>query len=198
MKKKEVVCLCVGTAFIFIMIFIAVLMFFGVTPFIFGKRTIDFFGVFVTASSISFTVLIFSVLNRHKETVGNKLSTALKVVSVIIAVLSIVAGLTVSLFLSEHTVTKNISDDSRHEIYVETDSMFGGWNVTLYKRYSPFFMVEKASFYIDDMTSESTEIGVVWYDDGCDVTYEYYPDYGDSAEAQSNTQRMYFTDRTEM
>jgi len=197
MTKKEIAFLISGCFFTFLIILGIVLMIFGITPFIFGKPFIDFFGAVVILSVTSFCILVFAMLNARKDEFSHKAAVAIKTIMVVFAVLLSLIACVISLFLCEKTISKFVADDKRHEVLVETDALSGGWNVILYKRYSPFFKNEMKSFYINDMASDDTTVSVEWYDDGCGVSYDALPDYGDSSESYVFTQRIYYVDKTD-
>lgn len=198
MNKKNITCLTLGIVFTFLSVVDIILEFCGISFFLFGKRVFSIFlGIFIALSAVLFAGFILSVLKNHSDNMSRKVIVAVKIITVLIAAAIVCLGLLEFLFFGEKTVHKDVSQDKRHEVFVETDALFGGWNVTVYKRYTPLFKVENTSFYINDMVSQDEEISVVWYDDGCDISYEYYSDYTDSDEPQTFTQRVYFNSKTE-
>ncbi len=197
MSRKSIVLLITGTFFTFLTVIDVILELFGVSAFLFGKKVFPVFtGFFIIIAVLSFTAFIFAVLKEKKELLGKKTAVAAKTVSAVLAVLLVSASFFVIAVLNDRTVYRNISDDGRHEIIVEADTFFGDWSVTLYKRYTPFFKTEITQFYASDMADENEEIEVVWYSDGCDISYEGYSEYSES-DAETYTQRLYFSNKTE-
>lgn len=191
MNRKEIAALLIGTVFLLIIIFAIALTFLGLIPFLFSKKLIDYVGIFLIISVISFAYSAFSLADGREESIGGKAVIAIKVFSVFFTIVFILAGTAITFFLSENLVKRNVSPDKKYEIYVEADSVFGGWNVTVYKRHTPFFKTQMNSVYIDDMADENGEIGLEWDSDNCSISYDYYPDYT-SEDTKTITQRIYF------
>lgn len=197
MSRKSLVFLITGTFFTFLSVADVIIELFGVSAFLFGKKVFPVLvGVFIIIAVTSFTAFIFAILKDKKGILGKKTVIAAKAVSVVITLALVLASLFVIGIVNDRTVCRNISDDGRHEITVEADSLFGGWNVTLYKRYTPLFKTEITQFYASGMADENEEVKVVWYSDGCDISYESYSDYL-GTDTETFTQRLYFDDRTE-
>lgn len=197
MSRKSLVFLIAGTFFTFLSVADVIIELFGVSAFLFGKKVFPvLLGIFIIIAVLSFTAFIFAFLNEKKGIIGKKTSVAAKTVSAVLAVVLVSASLFVIAVVNDRTIYRNVSDDGRHEIIVEADSLFGDWSITLYKRYTPFFKTEITQFYASDMADENEEIEVAWYSDGCDISYESYSDYS-GADSETFTQRLYFNDKTE-
>ncbi len=196
MSRKSLVFLIAGTFFTFLSVADVIIELFGVSAFLFGKKVFPvLLGVFIIIAVLSFTAFIFAFIKEKKGVLGKKTVIAAKTVSAVIAVTLVLASLFVIAIVNDRTVCRDISDDGRHEVIVEADTLFGGWSVSLYKRYTPFFKTEITQFYASDMADENEEVKVVWHSDSCDISYESYSDYlGTSLE--TSTQRLYFDDRT--
>lgn len=193
MRKRYAWLIISSAVILLFLITCAVLAFFGIEVFIFAVKFTEFAGLLTAVMIILLTVFGVMFLSSRKESLPLWLVRALQVSGILLAVLFTLAGLAVSSFLSEKTVNRIVSDDRRHEIIVQEDETFGGYNVTLYKRTGPVFKQEKKNFYIGDLAGEPDEISVVWYDSGCDVVYMRYPDYSDSPDPVEFTQRIFYS-----
>lgn len=197
MKKQNIFLIVSASLLTLLIIIDLVLEFLGISFFFFGKRVFDFLGLFIMLCSICYTVVVFSEMNRRKDRISKNLIISCKIIVSVFTVLLISFGFLMCSFFYEKTVFKDVSEDKRHEVLIQLDSTYGGWNATVYKRYTPFFKEEKKSFYIENMTSQDAEVSVKWYNDSCDITYEYYSDYVNLPEGENTfTQTIYFSDKT--
>ena len=193
MGKKYAWLIITSAVILFFIITCFVLAFFGVEVFILAHKFTEFIGILSAVMFICLCIVIFMYLNSRKEQLPKGLVIGLKIGCVFFTVLFSFIGLAVSSFLGEKTVNRIISEDKRHEIVMQEDETFGGYNITLYKRTGPMFKQEKRNFYIDDLAGEPDSISVIWYDDGCDVSYMRYPDMADSPEPEEFVQRLYYS-----
>ncbi len=191
MNRKEIISLLVGTAFLLLIIFALVTSFMGVIPFLFSKKLVDYIGVFLIISVVCFTFLIFSLFEGREERINGKLRVAVKTVSVILSVVFIAVGIFITMFMREDLVKRSVSPDKDYELYIVRDDTFGGLDATLYKRRFASFKSRADSVYIEDMADFDGEVGVEWTDDGCKLSYEYYPDF-ETSEAQTSYRTLYF------
>lgn len=190
MNRKELISLITGTIFLFLIVFSAVTTLLGIIPFLFSKRLIDYAGIFLIISVLSFAYFTFSFL-EGRESVSKRLIIAVKSVCVIFSIIFVLIGAVLTLFMSENLIKRNVSPDKKYEAYVCSDETFGGWNITVYERRAPFFKSQTGSLYVEDMADPDGDIKFIWENDSCGIQYEYYPDF-DSDETQTKTQKIYY------
>lgn len=193
MTRRHSVLIILSAILLFIIILCPVLAFFGLEVFVFGVKFTSFIGFLAVAFLALTAVILISFINEKKETLPGWTTVLFKSLIIFFTVVFGFACLLISSFFSERILTRVISDDRRHEITVEEDETFGGYNVTLYKRSGPMLKTERRNFYIDDLAGDTDDISVVWYDDSCDISYMHYPDYSDSPEPVEITQRLFYS-----
>lgn len=193
MKKSEKAWCAAGIIFLMLSIAIIICELFSVSVFIFGKRLIYIIGVFLIISAVSFTAFAFSVFKNHKQHFKNKKIITLGKILVIIACLFIfAAGLLIDGLLYTKTIYKNVSPDKRHVIIVEGLEGSYEWNVTVYKRNTPMFLISRDSETINDMADDDEKISVEWVDGGCKMSYEIYTDDAQTADDKETVVQSFF------
>ena len=141
MRTEEKVFFGIGTASFLLMLSDLLLEVFSASLFIGSKRLISYIGILIIVCAVSFTVLCFLVVKNHrgrfkskvariffKSTFDNNLYNALSCRSY---------NRRNSIYRYRKKAT---SDDKRHTIIIDSEPGSGEWNMTVYRRYSPFLM----------------------------------------------------------
>ncbi|HRL87602.1 MAG TPA: hypothetical protein PLB03_06460, partial [Candidatus Fimenecus sp.] len=176
MRTEEKVFFGIGTASFLLMLSDLLLEVFSASLFIGSKRLISYIGILIIVCAVSFTVLCFLVVKNHRGRFKSKGARIfLRVLSIIICIMLCLAGITIDGILYTDTVKKATSDDKRHTIIIDSEPGSGEWNMTVYRRYSPFLMSARGNGKkVVDMADENGDIDVVWTDGGCLVSYKAY------------------------
>lgn len=108
------------------------------------------------------------------------------------------AGITIDGILYTDTVKKATSDDKRHTIIIDSEPGSGEWNMTVYRRYSPFLMSARGNGKkVVDMADENGDIDVVWIDGGCLVSYKAYKTDATSVDdTETVTLRFFYNEKS--
>ena len=172
MRTEEKVFFGIGTASFLLMLSDLLLEVFSASLFIGSKRLVSYIGILIIVCAVSFTVFCFLVVKNHRGRFKSKVARIfLRVLSIIICIMLCLAGLTIDGILYTDTVKKATSDDKRHTIIIDSEPGSGEWNMTVYRRYSPFLMSARGNGKkVVDMADENGDIDVVWTDGGCLVS----------------------------
>ena len=176
MRTEEKVFFGIGTASFLLMLSDLLLEVFSASLFIGSKRLVSYIGILIIICAVSFTTFCFLVVKNHRGRFKSKVARIfLRVLSIIICIMLCLAGLTIDGILYTDTVKKATSDDKRHTIIIDSEPGSGEWNMTVYRRYSPFLMSARGNGKkVVDMADENGDIDVVWTDGGCLVSYKAY------------------------
>ena len=199
MRTEEKVFFGIGTASFLLMLFDLLFEVFSASLFIGSKRLISYIGILIIVYAVSFTVLCFLVVKNHRGRFKSKGTRIfLRVLSIIICIMLCLAGITIDGILYTDTVKKATSDDKRHTIIIDSEPGSGEWNMTVYRRYSPFLMSARGnSKNVVDMADENGDIDIVWTDDGCLVSYKAYKTDATSIDdIETVTLRFYYNEKT--
>ena len=199
MRTAEKIFLGLGTASFILMLADLLLEVFSASLFIGSKRLVSYIGILIIIWAVSFTVLCFLVTKNHAGRFRHKGTRIfLRVLSVILCVMLCLAGLVADGILYTDTVKKDTSADKRHTIIIDSEPGSGEWNMTVYRRYSPFLMSARGnSKNVVDMADENGDIDVVWTDDGCLVSYKAYKTDATSInDTETVTLRFYYNEKT--
>lgn len=141
MRTEEKVFFGIGTASFLLMLSDLLLEVFSASLFIGSKRLVSYIGILIIICAVSFTTFCFLVVKNHRGRFKSKVARIfLRVLSIIICIMLCLAGLTIDGILYTDTVKKATSDDKRHTIIIDSEPGSGEWNMTVYRRYSPFLM----------------------------------------------------------
>ena len=199
MRTEEKVFFGIGTASFLLMLSDLLLEVFSASLFIGSKRLISYIGILIIVCAVSFTVLCFLVVKNHRGRFKSKVARIfLRVLSIIICIMLCLAGLTIDGILYTDTVKKATSDDKRHTIIIDSEPGSGEWNMTVYRRYSPFLMsARRYGKKVDDMVDENGDIDVVWTDGGCLVSYKAYKTDATSVDdTETVTLRFFYNEKS--
>ena len=172
---------------------------FSASLFIGSKRLVSYIGILIIVCAVSFTVLCFLVVKNHRGRFkGKGTRIFLRVLSIIICIMLCLAGLTIDGILYTDTVKKATSDDKRHTIIIDSEPGSGEWNMTVYRRYSPFLMSARGNGKkVVDMADENGDIDVVWIDGGCLVSYKAYKTDATSVDdTETVTLRFFYNEKS--
>lgn len=197
MKKSEKLWLSAGIILLVLCFVNIVLELLSVSVFIFGMRLLHAAGVLTIASAIAFAVFAFVFFKHRKSRFkGKKWVFVVKAFVVLSCVFVVFAGLVVNGALYEKTVYKAVSDDKRHVLLVTADAEELYWRVSVYKRNTGMFLIERDSELLRDMASFNEDITVEWVEDGCKMRYTVYTaDAASPADTETVVQRFYFDGR---
>lgn len=190
MNRKEIILLLTGTFFLLLIIFSIATTAIGLIPFLFSKKLIDYIGIFLIISAFSFAILTFSLFEGREERIKKGLRIFIKSVCVVLSIIFAFTGIVLTLFLNNSLIKRSVSPDKKYELYIEDDDLFGGWDVTVYKRRFPSFKTYVNSDYVEKMYDSNGEIKVEWEDDGCRLIYEYLEGY--ETQEEENSFKIYF------
>lgn len=199
MRTEEKVFFGIGTASFLLMLSDLLLEVFSASLFIGSKRLISYIGILIIVCAVSFTVLCFLVVKNHRGRFKSKGTRIfLRVLSIIICIMLCLAGITVDGILYTDTVKKATSDDKRHTIIIDSEPGSGEWNMTVYRRYSPFLMSARGNGKkVVDMADEDGDIDVVWTDGGCLVSYKAYKTDATSIDdTETVTLRFFYNEKS--
>lgn len=199
MRTEEKVFFGIGTASFLLMLSDLLLEVFSASLFIGSKRLISYIGILIIVCAVSFTVLCFLVVKNHRGRFKSKVARIfLRVLSIIICIMLCLAGLTIDGILYTDTVKKATSDDKRHTIIIDSEPGSGEWNMTAYRRYSPFLMSARGNGKkVVDMADENGDIDVVWTDGGCLVSYKAYKTDATSVDdTETVTLRFFYNEKS--
>ena len=199
MRTEEKVFFGIGTASFLLMLSDLLLEVFSASLFIGSKRLISYIGILIIVCAVSFTVLCFLVVKNHRGRFKSKGTRIfLRVLSIIICIMLCLAGITIDGILYTDTVKKATSDDKRHTIIVDSEPGSGEWNMTVYRRYSPFLMSARANGKkVVDMADENGDIDVIWTDGGCLVSYKAYKTDATSVDdTETITLRFFYNEKS--
>ncbi len=199
MRTAEKIFLGLGTVSFILMLADLLLEVFSASLFLGSKRLVSYIGILIIICAVSFTVLCFLVIKNHRGRFKNKGTRIfLRVISVILCVMLCLSGLVADGILYTDTVKKDTSADKRHTIIIDSEPGSGEWNMTVYRRYSPFLMSARGNGKkVVDMADENGDIDVVWTDDGCLVSYKAYKTDATSVDdTETVTLRFYYNEKT--
>lgn len=199
MRTEEKVFFGIGTASFLLMLSDLLLEVFSASLFIGSKRLISYIGILIIVCAVSFTVLCFLVVKNHRGRFKSKGTRIfLRVLSIIICIMLCLAGITIDGILYTDTVKKATSDDKRHTIIIDSEPGSGEWNMTVYRRYSPFLMSARGKGKkVVDMADENGDIDVVWTDGGCLVSYKAYKTDATSVDdTETVTLRFFYNEKS--
>lgn len=199
MRTEEKVFFGIGTASFLLMLSDLLLEVFSASLFIGSKRLISYIGILIIVCAVSFTVLCFLVVKNHRGRFKSKGTRIfLRVLSIIICIMLCLAGITIDGILYTDTVKKATSDDKRHTIIIDSEPGSGEWNMTVYRRYSPFLMSARGNEKkVVDMADENGDIDVVWTDGGCLVSYKAYKTDATSVDdTETVTLRFFYNEKS--
>lgn len=199
MRTEEKVFFGIGTASFLLMLSDLLLEVFSASLFIGSKRLISYIGILIIVCAVSFTVLCFLVVKNHRGRFKSKGTRIfLRVLSIIICIMLCLAGITIDGILYTDTVKKATSDDKRHTIIIDSEPGSGEWNMTVYRRYSPFLMFARGNGKkVVDMADENGDIDVVWIDGGCLVSYKAYKTDATSVDdTETVTLRFFYNEKS--
>ena len=161
MRTEEKVFFGIGTASFLLMLSDLLLEVFSASLFIGSKRLISYIGILIIVCAVSFTVLCFLVVKNHRGRFKSKGTRIfLRVLSIIICIMLCLAGITVDGILYTDTVKKATSDDKRHTIIIDSEPDSGEWNMTVYRRYSPFLMSARGKHIDMHLFRKDAELSV--------------------------------------
>lgn len=199
MRTEEKVFFGIGTASFLLMLSDLLLEVFSASLFIGSKRLISYIGILIIVCAVSFTVLCFLVVKNHRGRFKSKGTRIfLRVLSIIICIMLCLVGITIDGILYTDTVKKATSDDKRHTIIIDSEPGSGEWNMTVYRRYSPFLMSARGNVKkVVDMADEDGDIDVVWTDGGCLVSYKAYKTDATSIDdTETVTLRFFYNEKS--
>ncbi len=199
MRTSEKIFLWLGTVSFILILADLLLEVFSLSLFLGSKRLVSYIGILIIICAVSFTVLCFLVIKNHRDRFKNKGTRIfLRAISVILCVMLCLAGLVADGILYTDTVKKDTSADKRHTIIIDSEPSSGEWNMTVYRRYSPFLMSARGNGKkVVDMADENGDIDVVWTDDGCLVSYKTYKTDATSVDdTETVTLRFYYNEKT--
>lgn len=177
MNRKEIILLLTGTFFLLLIIFAIATTAIGLIPFLFSKQLIDYIGVFLIISVFSFAFLTFSLFQGREDRIKKSLRIFVKSVCVVLSLVFVFVGIALTFIINKSLIKRAVSPDKKYELYIESDDLFGGWDVTVYKRSILSFKTCVNSDYIEEMYDSNGDIKVEWESDGCRLSYEYSGDY---------------------
>ena len=194
MRTEEKVFFGIGTASFLLMLSDLLLEVFSASLFIGSKRLVSYIGILIIICAVSFTTFCFLVVKNHRGRFKSKVARIFLRVCIMLCL----AGLTIDGILYTDTVKKATSDDKRHTIIVDSEPGSGEWNMTLYRRYSPFLMSARGNGKkVVDMADENGDIDVVWTDGGCLVSYKAYKTDATSVDdTETVTLRFFYNEKS--
>lgn len=193
MNRKEIILLLTGTFFLLMIIFAIVFEFLGFIPFIFSNELIDYIGVFLIISVLSFAFLTFSLFEGREDRINKKLRVLIKSVCVVFSVIFVFIGVVLTSFMHEKLVKRSVSPDKKYELYIVEDNTFGGLDATVYKRLFASVKSYVNSDFLNNSDADlNVEINVKWEDDCCKLTYDHPTDY--ETEETETLAVLYFDD----
>ena len=199
MRTEEKVFFGIGTASFLLMLSDLLLEVFSTSLFIGSKRLVSYIGILIIICAVSFTTFCFLVVKNHRGRFKSEVARIfLRVLSIIICIMLCLAGLTIDGILYTDTVKKATSDDKRHTIIIDSEPGSGEWNMTVYRRYSPFLMSARGTGQkVVDMADENGDIDVVWTDGGCLVSYKAYKTDATSVDdTETVTLRFFYNEKS--